>query len=306
MNLRFSGHESFPCRYSWLPKAYAALTEDSDIFADEDAAMISLGVGKNMVRSMRFWAQASGIAEPGASGGYQVTRFGTAILGARGFDPFLEDIRTLWLIHWKLATSVEEPIFAWDFLLNRWPHPEIARAAVLRAFQQEAERLGRRLSRVTLEQHFDIFLHSYIPTRSRKGAIQEDNLDCPLVELELIQKIGERRTDDSGKREPIYAFRRQPKPDVTPGLFAYCVNDFWERRRQAERTLSFRDLSVALGSPGQIFKLPEADIRERLDHLEFDSGGVFCYRDSASIQQVVRNEERDLNLLPLVYKRVSA
>lgn len=300
---RFSGHETFPCRYSWLPKAFAALTADSRVFADEDGAMISLGVGKNMVRAIRFWAQAAGLSELDNDGSYRITPFGQAIFGADGFDPFLEDVQTLWLIHWKLATNAEEPLFAWDYLLNRWQHPEITRQAVLRVFQQEAARLERRLSRVTLEQHFDTFLHTYVPTRSRKGEIQEDNLDCPLVELELIQKVGERRVDNSGRREPIYAFRRESKEDISPELFAYCVNDFWKMRRGSEQTLTFRDLSVAHGSPGQVFKLPEPDIRERLEALETDSHGGFRYRESASVQQVVRGPEGDRDLFSAIYRR---
>ncbi len=303
MPFRFSGHETFPCRYSWLPKAYVVLTADPRIFVDEDGAMISLGVGKNMVRAIRFWAQAAGLAEPAVDGNYRITPFGRAVFGEDGFDPFLEDVRTLWLIHWRLATNVEEPLFAWDYLLSRWQQPEISRVAVLRVFHQEAERLERKLSRVTLEQHFDTFLHSYVPTRSRKGDIQEDNLDCPLVELELIQKVGERRVDNAGKREPIYAFRREPKADITPELFVYCVDDFWKKRRGMEQTLTFRDLCIAHGSPGQVFKLPESDIRERLDGLETESHGAFSYRESASVQQVVRTDERDRDLLSAVYEQ---
>src|SRR6185295_4669367 len=235
-----------------------------------------------------------------SDGSYNISPFGRAVFGDGAFDPFLEDIRTLWLIHWRLATNVEEPLFAWDYLLSRWQHPEITRATVLRVFQHEAELLGRKLSRVTLEQHFDTFLHSYFPTRSRKGDIQEDNLDCPLVELELIQKVGERRADDAGRREPIYAFRRETKEDVTPELFVYCVNEFWKKRRSSEETLTFRDLSIAHGSPGQVFKLPESDIRERLESLEGDSRGAFRYRESASVQQVVRGDERGQDFLSTV------
>jgi hypothetical protein len=291
MNYRFSGHETFPCRYAWLPKAYLSLMDDQRIFTDEEEAMVSMGVGKNMVRAIRFWVQATGVAAAARGGGYTITDFGRALLDREGFDPFLEDRRTLWLIHWQLSTHVEEPLFAWDFLLNRWTHPEISRTEALRAFDQEAKRLGRKLSSVTLEQHFDTFLHTYVPTRSRKGEIQEDNLDCPLVELELIQKVGERDCGNGGRREPIYVFRHDLKPEITPGLFVYCLNDFWNKRRSAERTLTFRDVSVAHGSPGQVFKLPEWDVRERLERLKNDSDGVFSYQESASLQQVMRIDQ---------------
>jgi hypothetical protein len=298
---RFSGHETFPCRYAWLPKAFLALNENPKLFADEESAMVSLGVGKNMVRSIRFWVQTTGIAESDKKGGYAVTGFGKALLAHNGFDPFLEDIRTLWLLHWRLSTQVDEPLFAWDFLLNRWQHPEISRTEVLRAFNQETQHLDRKLSAVTLEQHFDTFLHTYVPTRGRKGDIQEDNLDCPLVELELIQEIGERRTEGTGKREPIYAFRRESKPEITAELFIFCLDDFWKRSRANEKTLTFRDLSVAHGSPGQVFKLPEWDLRDRLEALEADSGGAFRYRESSSLQQVIRKDSSDSNFLASIY-----
>src|SRR5687768_881598 len=124
---KFSGHDTFPCRYAWLPKAYSAVKTSTSAFADEELAMINLGLGKNMVRSLRFWMQATSVVAPHPKGGYKTTSFGDAVLNPKsGFDPFLEDIRTLWLIHWNLSTQAEGPIFAWDFLLNSWPHPELS------------------------------------------------------------------------------------------------------------------------------------------------------------------------------------
>jgi hypothetical protein len=264
--------------------------------------MISLGVGKNMVRAIRFWAHTMGISVPRKAGGYEVTPFGQAVFGRRGYDPFLEDSRTLWLIHWNLSTLVDEPLFAWDFLLNRWQEPELSRSAVLRAFKKEAEKQERPLSDVTLEQHFDTFLHTYVPTRSRKGDIQEDNLDCPLVELELIERVGERKVDGSGRREPIYAFRREEKPGITPELFAYCLDAFWKARTSAEGTLTFRDVAFGHGGPGQVFKLPEWDVRHRLEAIEVETNGMFRYRESAAQQQLTRGKSVKHDLLHAIYE----
>jgi len=305
MNFRFSGHETFPCRYAWLPKAFIAIEKTPQIFSDENQAMVVLGVGKNMMRAIRFWVQATGIAKPVRNNEITITDFGKQLLARDGLDPFLEDRRTLWLIHWKLSSHVEEPLFAWDFLLNRWATPEISRAEVLRAFEHEAQRLNRKLSTVTLLQHLDTFLHTYVPTRSRKGDVQEDNLDSPLVELELIQKIGERDSGDAGKRETIYAFRREAKPDITPELFIYCLQEFWDKRLPNEKTLSFRDVAIAHGSPGQLFKLPEWEVRERLESIEADSNGYFRYRESASLQHLTRTAAPDLfenDLLAAIYQ----
>ena len=304
LNFKFSGHETFPCRYPWLSKACAAVDADSKIFAAEaeEDAMVKLGVGRNMVRAMKFWAQAVGVVEQNREGGLKVSSLGEAIFLHEGLDQYLEDVRTLWLIHWKLATHSTEPLFAWDFMLNRWQHPEITRSEVIKAFQKEAEKLDRKLSTVTLEQHFDTFLHTYIPTRGRKGEILEDNLDCPLIELDLIQKVGERKFDKTGKRETVYSFRRGSKHEITPELFVYCLQDFWSRNYPNEKTLTFRHISVERNSPGQIFKLSENDLRERLEAVEADSGGVFSYQDSVSFQQLEKRDATHFDFLSAIYQ----
>ena len=300
---RISGHETFPCRYTWLPKAVRGLATKPKLFSDEEEAMVYLGVGKNMVRAIRFWAQAAGVAAPLKGGGYALTEFGRALLGQGGLDPFLEDIRTLWLIHWKFATHVENPLLAWDYLLNRWQEPELVPSAALKALQKEAMRETEALSPVTLEQHFETFLHTYVPTRGRKGEVQEDNLDCPLVEVELIVKVGDRELDrSSGKREPIYVFRRDEKPDITLELFAYCLHEFWQMRHRTESTLPLREVAHGHGSPGQIFKLPEEDIRIRVETLARQNAASFSYIESANLQQIRRHHEKEsIELLNGIY-----
>ncbi|MGA1840964.1 MAG: DUF4007 family protein [bacterium] len=301
-NYKFSGHETFPLRYAWLPKAYSALKENPKAFDDEENAMVVLGVGKNMVRAIRFWVHATYIAQSDISKGLLITNFGDAIFAGNGFDPFLEDVRTLWLIHWNLSTNMENPLFAWDYMLNRWQNIEFSRTSVLNSFFKESNRIGRDLSRVTLLQHFDVFLHTYFPTKSKKGNIQEDNLDSPLVELEMIQKIGERKIDNSGKREDVFSFRKEEKPEITPEQFVYFINDYWIKFHPNEKTLTFRDITLGHGSPGQLLKLSEHDIRRRLETLNQDSKGIFDYRESASIQQITKKQESHDNLLQYIYE----
>jgi hypothetical protein len=302
MTYRFSGHDTFQCRYAWLPKAVRLLDKDPLLFFDDDKAMVSLGVGKNMVRSIKFWAEVARFIEPNENG-LRATRLGSDILHREGYDPYLENIQTLWLLHWKIATN-DEPLFAWDFLLSRWHRADFTKSEVLQAFESEAKGQERKLSKATLETHFDVFLHSYIPTRSRKGAVLEDNLDCPLVELRLLYSSGDRVSRDSSRREPTFSFRIEDKPEISDELFIYCLNEFWNAKWSQEKTLSFREVSVGIGSPGQIFKLPERSIRERLDRIARESKGAFSFEDSASIQQVKRVKAPDASdLLHRIYEQ---
>src|SRR5205823_12907053 len=113
--------------------------------------------------------------------------------------------------------------FAWHYLLNYWHRPDFTASEAMAALATEAQRMGKKLSAVTLDHHFTTFLHTYVPTRSRKGEVLEDNLDCPLVELQLLEAVGERTGAESNRRETIYAFRMEDKPEISAELFIYCL-----------------------------------------------------------------------------------
>ena len=287
---RFSGHETFAFRHAWLPKAYRFLSQDPLAFSDEDNAMIELGIGKNMVRALRFWVEAVDVARPVSRRALELTEFAHAVFGRHGFDPYLEDVRTLWLLHWNLSARSKGALFAWRFLLNHWPFPELTRSEALAAFARESAKLGHSHSKITLSQHLDAFLHTYLSGRSGKVGI-EDSLDGPLVDLTLLQLVGERNAE-GGRREAILAFRREPKPDVTPALFDYCLADFWTKFHDGEETLTLREVTLGPCSPGQVFKLPEDDVRSRLEAYAASSAErPFLYQPSA-VQGLVSRRKR--------------
>lgn len=290
---RFSGHESFSCRYAWLSKAYRALSANRALFSDEEDAMLKLGIGKNMVRSLRFWVDVMGVAAPSTTGReFELAEFGNAIFGMDGLDPYLEDVTTLWLLHWKLVSNRTRPLFAWDYLINHWPMPEFTRSEALAAFHRESRKLDNAHSDATLSQHLDVFLHTYLPSRATAAGV-EDSLDGPLVDLNFLLPFGERR-GDTGRWEPVYAFRREAKSEISAALFDYCLMDFWQTFSPNEDTLSLRAVTLAPASPGQIFKLPEDDVRARLEEWrdrEYET--PYKYQPSAvqgllTVQKAVR------------------
>jgi hypothetical protein len=281
---RFSGHETFACRFAWMPKVYDLVKRAPQAWSDDDLAMIEMGLGKNMVRSAKFWASAMGLVSGRSSKDVAATAFGERIFGQGGFDPYIEHSATPWLLHWKLSSNPAIPLFAWHFLLNRWPYPEFSRQDVLRVFARESARLGHDHSEITLSQHLDAFLHTYLPSRSAVSI--EDSLDGPLTDLTLLQTVGERRTEGA-RRELIYSFRRGRKPEISAALFNFVVDDYWRTRRPREATISLRELSVGDFSPGRIFLLNEEDIRLRLEAGRDEERG-FEYLPSAIDGRIVR------------------
>ena len=105
--LRFSGHQSFALRNTWLTKGVLASAQNPRIFSEPDALVI-LGVGKNMVESIRYWCQATQMVEdvPGTRGACQPSPWGQCFFcGDAAWDPYIEDAGTLWFVHWLLATN---------------------------------------------------------------------------------------------------------------------------------------------------------------------------------------------------------
>src|ERR1700726_2661602 len=102
----FSGHETFPFRYPWLKKGYDAVRVDGDVFLRDDA-MTTLGVGKNMVRSIRHWCLPAEVVEenPGEGSALRPSSLGRLLLADDGLDPYLEDPATPWLFHWHIAAN---------------------------------------------------------------------------------------------------------------------------------------------------------------------------------------------------------
>jgi uncharacterized protein DUF4007 len=301
---KFSGHETFPCRYAWLPKAIQAVSADATILmpAREDDAMVELGVGKNMVRSIRFWAEAADIICSNEKG-YEPTEFGQELLSEdKGLDPYLEDIQTLWLLHWKLTTNQTAMIFAWDYLLNQFHEPELYASSAVRALSKAATE--KEISQRSLEQLYEVFLHSYVPTRGRKGEVREDNLDCPLVELELLRSTGFTNSAlNPGRLEAKYAFRTEDKPEIGSALFAFCLLEFWKDHfGSSEQSIPFHSIAFGHGSPGQVFKIPEVDVRTRLFTIEKQTDGFFTFEESAAIPRVVRHEEKEAPSLATIYE----
>lgn len=116
MRYCFSGHESFPCKSMWLKKGYDYLVEHNK-FTDPDA-VVKLGVGKNMVQSIKFWLRAFDLLKDD-----EVTEIARYIFNDRdGKDPYAEDNTTLWILHYLLVVSAVSSIYRLVFVdLQREP-----------------------------------------------------------------------------------------------------------------------------------------------------------------------------------------
>ena len=62
--MKFRAHETFFIRKGWINKGLRGVTKDGNIFiSKEENPMDVLGIGSNMVKSLRYWLQAVGLTE---------------------------------------------------------------------------------------------------------------------------------------------------------------------------------------------------------------------------------------------------
>ncbi len=275
----FSGHETFTLRHGWLKKATDAVEADPQVFV-KDGAMVDLGVGKNMVRSIRHWALAADVLreKPGTRGTeVSPTDFGSLIFGPCGADPYLEDLNTLWLIHWNLATN-ERRSTGWCWMFNLIHTDEFTRDSLFGVFSAELKRrniAGPSIS--SLRRDIDCAIRTYVGTRAKTDLLEE-SLECPLVELQLLM------ADVDGM---LFRFSRGPKPTLSDHIFLHCLLDFW-KRHPSQDSLAFSEIAFAPGSPGSVFKLDENSIAVRLEGLEKGTDGSLIYDETAGLRQVYR------------------
>ena len=286
---RFSGHQTFPLRIAWLPKALGEIAGCRDSLTNIDEGIVSLGLGKNMVEALRCWIEAFQVATK-IDQGWALTPIGKLVFDPQnGLDPFLEDHSSNWLLHWLISTNTRAPFFAWECLFNRWPTAEFSAGAVVESFRKESEQQQRSNSIVTLKQHWEVFLHSYRPPRGTRG---EDHLDCALSVLGLIQEIGERQ-NATGKWETLYAFDTGPKTAIPQQLFAFFVHDWWNRVSASEQTVALRELVAGDHSPGRILRMAESEILHRVSDLARVQPGDFQIAESANLRQLRRVRPSD-------------
>ena len=264
----FARHETFHPRYGWFRKAYAFVGQDSRIFVAPDAA-VRMGVGKNMVRAIRFWGTAAKLIEsPDGRPASEMTRTdqGNRLFGEDGWDTYMEDPATLWLLHWwLLAPPCWLPV--WWVAFNQFHAVEFSdeqlESVVLAQLDLAVE--WKTPHRSSIRKDMSALLRTYMPADETGRGVVDDLLNCPLRELGLIK-----RSAATNK----YRFATGAKPALPPAVVAHASLDYVERTKQGSNTVAVSRLAREPGGPGRAFRMSEDDLRDALVSVAEDSGKI--------------------------------
>jgi hypothetical protein len=296
---KFAGHQSFPFRNTWLTKGVLECARDPAFFRRDDA-MVVLGVGKNMVDSIKYWCLATQVLEidPEVKNnrGYflRPTPLGSRIfLEDGGWDPYLEDEGTLWLVHCLLATNPEWATTVY-FAFNEMPGLQFSRSTLKKGINSIAAQVPSvRATENTIKRDLSVFVRTYVGSRNATGLAPEDSLDCPLAELGLIHEE---------PMEGVLAFPRGPKDGLPDAVVLYSIWTY-AQVQAAQRTFTFEELAYRPFSPGRIFKLDEPALAERLERVATITSGACQMTETLGYRQVVvRDTIEPLEILQDYYR----
>lgn len=288
----FANHESFHLRYGWLKKAYNNVLEDGQIFSRDDAP-VKLGVGKNMVRSIRHWSLAHKIIEPsGSKNNAQLkpSRMGEIIFGNSGLDPYLEDPNTLWLLHWLLyASPCRIPI--WWIIMNEFTATNIK-------IEEMTESINTRITNIpewktpspkSIKKDIDVFIHTYTTYRDQTAI--EEYLDCPFRQMHMIKQSS----------RDVMRFVSGRKYGLSPLIAAYACMDFIAKSGTRAKTMSISRLATEAGGVGNVFKLTENDLFDLLKEASKNSDLALVNISGAYHLKFDSTKEQSERLLAAAY-----
>lgn len=282
----FGRHETFALRYSWLTKGFQTFHNNPDIFSSDEAT-VQLGVGKNMVNAIRYWLRATQMIEM-TNDGLKTTDLGRAIFSEQGWDPYLEDEATLWLVHWMLATN-SELTTAWYWFFNCFHKTEFTHEEVATHLAKFVlENLSGKHSEKTVKNEINIILRMYCQGARKLKVELEDVLDAPLTSLKLITATAHTQ---------YYQSKVGHQESLPIDLIGYAVNEVFNQRKQTVLPISElmygEKNGVAIGS---VFRLTESELLAKLERLAEKYPMVFKINETAGINQLYREDESILSL----------
>jgi hypothetical protein len=294
----FSGHESFPLRYPWLKKGYELLLRNSRAFGDADA-MVDLGVGKNMVGSIRHWGLAAGVwEEVSQSRGREIqsTRLGECLLADDGWDPFLEVTGTIWWLFWRVVTEPHRAT-SWQHLFGENHAGRFSRTELVAGLEElRDEAKMKRAPRSTIQRDVDVLIRSCCVRRSKAGVIPEDSIDCPFAQLGVLRP---------GPDRGVYELVRAGHPSLPVGVLLSAIVDYCleirARRPGLNPTLlvSLDELLYGSDAPGRVFCLSESALESMLTEIVRSNKGTVELVETAGLRQLRFAESLEDDLVTL-------
>ena len=252
--MKIRGHETFYIRKGWLYKGLKNVKQNPTVFTNKaENPMDVLGIGSNMVKSLRYWLQAVGLTNEPKSGIREQTFTELAELIWKN-DRYLEELGTLWLLHYYLASNKENAT-SWYYFFNEFDLSEFKKEDFVTMLTNfTITEFGVESALSSYEDDFTCLINTYV-TRHKvnpEKVSPESNMECPFGELGLVDLVN--------KKEKIYR-KTEPQKNMLHSLIVLAVI---LEQTNGNSEIRIQDLLRKPCNVGKVFNL---DIIELTGHL---------------------------------------
>ncbi|WP_018128605.1 DUF4007 family protein [Balneola vulgaris] len=277
--LSFSGHESFQCRNLWLKKGYEFTIADKNF--NDNLSVIELGVGKNMVSSIKYWMKAFDLLDDNGS----IKQLTSIIFDDTGKDPYLEDIGTLWLLHYNLVSANKASIYNLFFNYFRKQRIEFSKLHLINYLITECNHREEKHSENTIETDVGVLLKNYVRPNSKFNSKDiEDSFSSLLIELDLIKPIIDRKD--------WYECKNESRPSLPTEIVLYSILS--NPKYKSSSSISFNHLLNDENSPGLVFALDADSLLMHVKAITEKFEGV-VYKEDAGIRELQFSSKPELS-----------
>jgi hypothetical protein len=218
-----------------------------------------------------------------------------------GWDPFLENDASLWLIHWLLVSNRHIGT-SWQLAFGHFHRTDFSKRELIDFVKSFADKRSIKVGQSSLARDIDCFLRTYLPLRNGgRAEIAEETFDCPLQELGVIQ---------ASQDGEFFRFAIGPKPSLPAAVFVFALNEYFTTSNSERNTMSVQEClyGIANGpqSPGQAFKLDENSLVEYIETIEDMTSGALVLDETAGLKQIYRRQNLDsMQLLETFYRGIN-
>lgn len=307
--LKFSGHQTFPVRYGWIYKIIQEVINKKSISDKEtiEAQMISMGMGKNMVLSIRHWIRVLNLVNctDKKNQTYELTDLAQRLFVNNNehsaYDEYIDKIGTVWLLHWLTQSipteNAELNTARWFF--NYFNGIRSDKLQLAKDINLSLVHHDKELTEATLKKDIDCFFQTYASKYSSSMKVNEDSFTSPFTELGLLVQVDSKH----------YLAELAERKSLPIEVFTFALIDYIQKKQKDssgkiksdETTLSFDSLLNDVGSPGKIFRLTSNGLSEKLDQVEVLTQGKIAWTDTQGLKQVQHHFENLQKVDPSTY-----
>lgn len=261
MRYCFSGHESFQCKSLWLKKGFDFLHSGYS-FTQSDS-VVKLGVGKNMVASIRFWLKAFALTKNDVPTEYADYLFNEN----NGKDKFAEDVFTLWLLHFLIIYSEVASLYKLLFVDFQKEKKEFTKTDIQTFIKRKCSVQEQKnvYNENTVKKDIGVLLKQYVSPEDLKTI---EDFSSLLIPLNLIVK----------KDSETFCFCPKNADNIEPTLILFALSVI----RGEDKTISFDKLQdLAL-----IFCISTTTLIEIIKKIEQEFISTIVFTDNSGIKNV--------------------